>query len=335
MNTPRVSVLLPCYDAAPYLPDTMESLQAQSFQNFEVIAVDDGSQDATGELLAAWAEQDPRVRLLRQPHQGIVPALQAAVDAARSDILVRMDADDIAYSSRIEKQVELLDAHPDVGACGTLVRYFPAERVLGGAHQYEVWLNSAVTHEEIVREIFVESPIAHPTMAVRRDVLKSAGGYQDHGWPEDYDLVFRLWLDGVRFAKVPEVLLRWRERPDRVSRTDPRYDPAAFRRIKVHYLRESLLRSRSVVVWGAGPVGKAFAVELQDQGVDVLAFIDVDARKVGSTVQDMPVLLPEALADYPGAFIAAAVAQPAAREEIRSHLGGLGLTEGEDFTAVA
>jgi glycosyltransferase involved in cell wall biosynthesis len=313
----------------------MESMQAQSFQNFEVIAVDDGSTDESGALLADWARRDTRVRLISQPHAGIVAALQRAVDAAQGEILVRMDADDFAYSSRIERQVELLDTRPDVGACGTLIRYFPRDRLQGGAQRYEAWSNSAITHHEIVREIFVECPIAHPTMAVRREVLQQVGGYQDNGWPEDYDLVFRLWLHGVRFAKVPEVLLRWRERPDRASRVDPRYSEDAFRRVKVHYLKQSLLRDRSVVVWGAGPVGKAFALELQAQDIPVVAFIEVDTRKVGNTVHDVAVVTPEQLGDYPGAFIVGAVGLPPARAEIRAFLTGLGLVEGEDFVAVA
>src|SRR5690606_28017607 len=95
---PRVSILLPCRDAAPYLPDTLASIQAQSFQNFEIIAVDDGSTDATAEILESWAADDPRVQVITQRAEGIVAALQAAVNAARGDILVRMDADDVAYS---------------------------------------------------------------------------------------------------------------------------------------------------------------------------------------------------------------------------------------------
>jgi glycosyltransferase involved in cell wall biosynthesis len=334
-TSPPVSVLLPCHDAAAYLPDTIESLQAQSFQRFEVIAVDDGSTDDTAKLLAAWAGSDPRVRVFTQAHGGIVAALQRAVDEARGEILVRMDADDIAYSSRIEKQVGLLTEQPEIGACGTLIRYFPRDVLQGGAQRYEQWINRALTHDEIVREMFVECPIAHPTMAVRRDVLLQAGGYRDNGWPEDYDLVFRLWLHGVRFAKVPEVLLRWRERPDRASRTDPRYSEDAFRRVKVHFLKQSLLRDRQVVVWGAGPVGKAFAAELRAQNVDVVAFIDVDTRKVGNTMHDAPVLTPEELHGYSDAFVVAAVGQSAGREEIRAFLAGLNRSEGRDFVAVA
>jgi glycosyltransferase involved in cell wall biosynthesis len=336
VKAPRVSILIPCRNAAQYLPDTIASIRAQSFRDFEVVAVDDGSTDATRALLDEWSTRNRRVRVIAQPALGIVAALQRAADAAHGDILVRMDADDVAYSTRIAKQVELLDENPDIGACGTLVRYFPQDSVQGGAHRYELWINSLVEHEEIVRDIFVECPIAHPTMAIRRTVLDQAGGYQDNNWPEDYDLMFRMWQEGVRFAKVPDVLLRWRERPDRASRVDPRYGEDAFRRCKVHYLRHTLLQGRDgVLVWGAGPVGKAFALELQEQGVEVRGFVDLDARKIGQVIHGAPVVGPDGLEPFRGTFAVGAVALPGAREEIRTALRENGWEEGHDFVAVA
>jgi hypothetical protein len=334
-TSPRVSVLLPCRDAAPFLADTIASIQAQSFQDLEVIAVDDGSTDATNALLHAWAERDPRVHVLTQPPLGIVAALNAAVAAAKGDVLVRMDADDVAYFNRITLQVELLDAQPDIGACGTLVRYFPRATVMGGAARYEAWINSLITHDDIVRDIFVECPIAHPTLAIRRSVLEEVGGYQDNDWPEDYDLLLRLWMHGVRFAKVDQQLLRWRDRPDSASRNDPRYSEDAFRTCKVHYLRKTMLRDRDVVIWGAGPVGKAFARELQQQGGTVRAFVDLDPRKVGQIVHGAPVINPPDAVATPDAFAVSAVGRPEARAEIRNTIAELGWIEGESFTAVA
>jgi glycosyltransferase involved in cell wall biosynthesis len=333
---PRVSILLPCRDAAQYLPDTIASIQAQSFQNFEVVAVDDGSTDETPSILRDWAAEDPRVRVLTQKALGIVAALQRAVKAAKGDILVRMDADDVAYSNRISKQVEMLDDNPDIGACGTLVRYFPRQEVQGGAQRYESWINTLVDHDDIVRDIFVECPIAHPTLAIRRKVLEKVGGYTEEEWPEDYDLVFRLWRAGIRMAKVPEILLRWRERPDRASRNNERYSDDAFRRCKVHYLKQSMLNGfDGVVVWGAGPIGKAFALELQQQDVPVRAFVELDPRKVGQTIHQAPVIAPEDVGTYTGALVVAAVGQPNARDEIRRVLVEHGWEEGTSFVAVA
>jgi len=330
---PRVSILMPCRNAAARLPETIASLEAQTFADYEVVAVDDGSSDATPELLDAWARRDGRVRVLRPPVRGLVAALNAGLDAARGVLVARMDADDVAEPTRLEKQVAFLDAHPDIAACGTRVHYFPDEIVRDGARRYERWLNSLVTPDDIARDIFVECPIAHPALMARRAALLEVGGYRDMGWPEDYDLVLRLWSAGHRLANVPDVLLHWREGETRASRTDPRYSPDAFRRCKVHHLRRThLVGKDGVVVWGAGPVGKAFARELIAQRETLRAFVDLDPRKIGQTIHGAPVVAPEGLGAFVGAFVVAAVGQEGAREEIRSALEGMGW---RDWCAVA
>jgi len=354
MSSPRLSVLLPCRDAAEHLGDAIASLEAQTFTDYEVLAVDDGSTDGTASLLEAWAARDPRVRVTRAPRRGLVPALATALEAARGELIARMDADDVAKPERLARQVALLDARPDVVACGTQVRYFPREAVRDGARRYERWLNSLVHPDDLARDIFVECPIAHPTLMARRAAVLAVGGYRDPGWPEDYDLVLRLWAAGGRLANVPEVLLHWRERPDRTSRTDPRYSEDAFRRCKVHYLRRTLLRAapgggdadapaaegggaavRPAVVWGAGPVGKRFARELLRQGVPVAAFVDLDPRKIGQVVHGAPVVAPAEVGRFRGALAVAAVGSPGARDEIRAALTAAGWREGADFVAVA
>jgi glycosyltransferase involved in cell wall biosynthesis len=333
---PRLSVLLPCRNAADTLPDAIGSLERQSFEDFEVLAVDDGSLDGTQAVLAAWAARDRRVRVLATPPSGIVAALSVALAAARAPVIARMDGDDTAEPLRFERQLALLDAEPSIAACGTGVRYFPEAAVRDGARRYEQWLNSLTSPDQLDRDIFIECPIAHPALAARRDALLAAGGYRDMGWPEDYDLVLRLWEAGHRLANVPEVLLHWRERPDRASRVDSRYSPDAFRRCKVHFLRRTLLRGRSgAVVWGAGPVGKQFARELLRQGVRLHAFVDLDPRKIGQTVYDAPVIAPAAAAGFAGALILAAVGSPGARSDIRRALADLRLTESVDYCAVA
>lgn len=336
MHLPRLSVLMPCRDAAGHLPDAIASIEAQTFRDFEVIAVDDGSSDDTVAVLGAWSGRDGRVSVVRQPRRGIVPALAAAHARARGTLIGRMDADDIAHPDRFARQLALLDDQPDIVACGTGVRYFPEAVVRDGARRYAAWLNGCTEPADLARDIFVECPIAHPTLIVRRDTFDAAGGYRDMGWPEDYDLVLRLWRTGGRLANVPAVLLAWREGAGRLSRTDPRYDGAAFRRCKVEHLSATLLRARAgVVVWGAGPTGKAFARALRAHGERLRAFIDIDSRKIGQTVYGLPVESPEALGTYTGAFAVAAVGSARGRGEIRRALDGEGWIEGVDYCAVA
>jgi cellulose synthase/poly-beta-1,6-N-acetylglucosamine synthase-like glycosyltransferase len=334
--SPILSVLLPVRNGESFLQDALVSLQEQTVEAIEVLAVDDGSTDGTEEILRGVAREDPRVRVLSQEAKGIVGALEAARIRSRGRYLARMDADDLAHKRRFEAQLEMMAADTRLVATGTGVEYFPRDQVRGGALRYEGWINALTSHEAMVRDLFVECPLPHPTLLLRADVLEWVGGYRETTWPEDYDLVLRLWEGGGRFGKVAEPLLRWREGPDRLSRTHPTYAEEAFRRCKVHFLlRSHLAGGRGVVIWGAGPVGKAFARELQAQGGRLRAFVDLSPRKQGQEIHGVRVVTPDEAGRFTSELHLAAVAQPGGREVIRSDLTRMGKTELEDFLAVA
>jgi len=323
-------------DGAAHLGGCVTSLAAQTDGDFEVIAVNDGSRDRTAEMLRAWAAGDRRVRVLTQSRLGLVAALERARTAARGRWIARMDADDIAHPERLAAQRALLEAEAALAICGCHVRYVPRAGLKGGALRYERWLDSLTTPAALARDLFVECPLAHPTFFMRADAVAAVGGYRERGWPEDYDLVLRLWRAGSGLGVVPRVLLDWCERPDRLSRTHSAYSADAFRRCKAHHLARSLLLGRDgVVVWGAGPVGKAFGRAIATEGVGVRAFVDLDPRKIGQEIWGAPVIPPQGVADYRGAFCVAAVGQPGARAEIRAALAELGWEEEKDFVAVA
>jgi glycosyltransferase involved in cell wall biosynthesis len=333
---PLVSVLMPVRDVEAHIDEAISSILAQTLADFELIIVDDGSTDDTRALISVWAARDVRVRYLSQEPSGIVPALEAARHAARGRFLARMDGDDVSMPTRLEKQVKLLEEEPRLAGCGTGIEYFPAHVVRDGARRYEQWINATVTPDEIAREIFVECPLAHPTFFLRAEALDSVGGYREVAWPEDYDLVFRLWERGARLGKVAEPLLRWREGEERLSRVHARYSAHAFRRCKVHYLSRTLLKRRSgAVVWGSGPVGKGFSMALREAGVDVRAFVDVDPRKIGQNIHGTRVVGAEEALAMSGVLHLAAVGQPGGRDGVREVLSGAGLVELNDFVALA
>lgn len=335
MSAPRVSVLLPCRDAADTLPEAARSLERQTLREFEVVAVDDGSRDETGDVLREWARGDARVRVLKSGGDGLVPALRLAASEARAPLLARMDADDVAHPRRLERQVAFLEERREA-ACGSGVVLFPRGRLGSGLRRYERWINGLHTPAEVARDLLVECPVAHPTLVIRRSALRAVGGYRDRGWPEDWDLLLRLHLAGMRAANVPERLLLWRHHPERLSFTAGEYSRDAFARCRVHYLLAGHLPpDRPVLVWGAGRVGKTFVREMRRQGRTPDAFVDVDPRKVGEEIHGLPVHPPPFLEEEPEAYVLAAVGSPGARREIRGHLRGLGRREPADFRAVA
>lgn len=366
---PLVTVVLPVRDGAATLGAALASLRAQTFPDFEVLVVDDHSRDATPRIARAWEGRDERFRFLRAgtgdvvgrpagaaaaagtggglqgtagdpaapapTAAGIVHALRRGLAEARGAYIARMDADDVSHPERLAVQLDLLEREPGLAGCGTGVRQVPAETVTPRAAEYAAWLNSMTSWDTVAANLFVECPLAHPTFMFTARALAAVGGYRDRAWPEDYDLLLRLWRAGHRFVSVPRVLLDWGNRPGRLSRTHAAYTHAAFRACKVHHLRRSLLPVREgVVVWGAGPTGKGLAVEFRRQRVRVLAFIEVDPRKIGQVIHGAPVRDAGAAREFAGALHVGAVARVAGRKEVREAAVGAGVGAG-DFVAMA
>lgn len=337
---PSVSVVMPCRDAADTIDEAIQSILTQELEDLELIVVDDGSKDQTGERLARWRRRDPRVRLLSNAGSGIVAALNTGIQVGKAPLIARMDADDIALPDRLVRQVAWLEDHPEAALVGCLVKAFPKDAVRAGFRAYVAWLNSLITAEDIAREIFVESPLAHPSVVVRSEWLDRMDGYQDFGWPEDYDLWLRMYANGASFGKVPECLLLWREHPRRATRADSRYSVENFLRAKAHYLTVGPFKGREdIIVWGAGQMGRRLSKHLLKEGVRLLAFVDIDPKKIGREKRGCPVIAPEDLMLYwqhaRRPALVAAVGSRGARRLIRARLQGMGLRETVDWWAAA
>jgi glycosyltransferase involved in cell wall biosynthesis len=337
---PAVSILLPCYNAAHTLPETLQSLAAQTFLDFDIIAIDDGSTDTTPAILRSFAKQDGRMQVITQAHGGIVQALNAGWQASTAPLIARMDADDRCHPERLARQIAFLNEHPDVAVVGCQVAGFPAEEVRAGFQAYIEWNNSLISDADLRREIFVESPLVHPSAMLRREWLAQVGGYEDHGWAEDYDLWLRLSLAGAHFHKLPEILLDWRESPARLTRTDSRYSVENFIRAKAYYLARGPLAGRdAVIIWGAGMMGRRLSKQLQRQNLPLSAFIDINPRKIGNIQRGLPILPPESLMmrwnNHKNPAVLVAVAARGARQIIRQRLEAFGLHEGQDWWSAA
>jgi glycosyltransferase involved in cell wall biosynthesis len=295
--------------------------------------VDDGSTDGSGEFLEGLSRRDSRIKVIRGPHRGLVGALNAGLAECRGKFVARMDADDAMLPGRLEKQVEFLEKRPELAGVGCRVRVEPEGGMTAGARRYLDWSNSLTTPGDIRREIFVESPLVHPTVTLRRRVLEEAGGWRDYDGPEDYDLWLRLLFDhGMQLAKVPEALHVWSDRPDRLTRTDPRYRPAAFLELKCRYLGKYAVEPRGgYVLWGCGPVGKALARGLAKFGWRPEAIVEVHPGRIGEKIFGAPVIPVEGAGDYRRLVHLGAVGQAGARERMRGEIGRLGLVEGGNF----
>lgn len=332
---PRISVLMPVRNEEAYLPEALRSLARQSFRDWELVVVDDGSSDSTPAILSAAARNDSRIRIIRREGGGLVAALNAGLEACRAPLLARMDGDDICHPRRLELQAAYLDSHADTGLLACNFRHFPRTTLKQGMLSYEAWQNSLENHDMVMRDRFIESPFVHPSVMARRALIVKAGGYRDCGWAEDYDLWLRLAHSGTRFARLPLPLFFWRDHPGRATRTMDEYSASAFRACKLHFLRQGYLRDvRSVIIAGAGLEGRAWQRLLADAGITVSCWVDVDPRKIGRTLHGAPVAGTECLPSRQGKILVA-IGVHGAREQFRKLVQPLSFQEGLDFICVA
>lgn len=329
---PRIAVLLPVRNAGPTLDAALRSLWRQTWTDFEVLAVDDGSTDRGPDILRRHAAREPRLRILHPAASGLVAALETARAAAGAPYLARMDADDLSHPDRFRRQLAYLEAHPRVAAVGSRVALFPRRSLGAGWRRYQAWLNRLLTPEDHARELFVESPLAHPSVLLRADAVAAVGGYRDRGWAEDYDLWLRLAAAGRHLAKVPDTLLAWRHGPGRHSLTSPRYHRRAFLRARAHYLaRHPVLAGGRTAMWGVGGTGRDLARRLGDEGIRVPRFYEVDPKRVGGRFLDAPIVSWLALEPAGRLPLVVAVGAPGARGVIRAEARRRGYREGRDL----
>jgi glycosyltransferase involved in cell wall biosynthesis len=202
VSAPRVSVVLPVYNGAEYLEESLESVLRQTFRDFEVLVIDDASTDDSAGIAKGF--RDPRICVIRHAKNMRLPeTLNHGLELARGEFIARMDADDICAPRRFELQVHLLDLHPEIGICGGWIRLF------GGAAN--LTRKYPVSSDAVEAFRHFNCPFGHPTVMLRRGLLEANGLRYDPGAAavEDFELWTRL-LKFTRGANLPEVLLEYR-----------------------------------------------------------------------------------------------------------------------------
>jgi cellulose synthase/poly-beta-1,6-N-acetylglucosamine synthase-like glycosyltransferase len=328
-------VLLPVFNGEATLAACLRSIARQTEPDWECVLVDDGSSDGSLACARRFAATDRRFRVVGSRRAGLVETLNAGLARCRGRFVARMDADDLMHRARLREQVAALEAHPDLAAVGCHVRLFPRGALAQGMRAYERWLRSIDSPRRVREEAFVECPLAHPTLMVRREVLQALR-YRQCGWPEDYDLVLRLLEGGEHLSVVPRRLLCWRHGPDRLSHTSPVYSIASFTACKACFLARGFLSAReSYVLWGYGATGKALRAALCEHGKRPSAIVELHPGRIGTEIHGAPVIHPEELESRPLQPLVVSVAGAAARGEIRSALTALGYRELRDFVCAA
>ena len=203
-HVPAVSVLIPVRNCAPYLDEALQSLAAQTFGDFEIIVVDNGSTDGTREKLRAWARREPRLRAFRLRRPGLARSLNFAAAKARAPLLARLDGDDVAEPGRLAAQVEAMHLRPALGLLGSSAELIDSiGRSIGS-------LDRPISDTGLRKFLRSGCAFVHSSVMMRRDVFLAAGGYRKGlNVAEDYDLWLRI-AELAEIANLPERLVRYR-----------------------------------------------------------------------------------------------------------------------------
>lgn len=292
------------------------------------MVVDDGSRDDP----RAVTPTDPRIRWVRQPPRGIARALEAGRRLCRGEWIARLDADDLALPGRIEAQLRALRADPGLAVVGGRARL--RGPVGEGMARFVEEVNGLLRPEQLLAHLLVDAPLHHPAVLLRARALEAVGGYQEGDFPEDYDLWLRLVRAGHRLANVEAEVVSLVDRPERLTRTDPRYRRDAFEALKRQHLALTLPAAARLAVWGAGRTGRRWLRWLSEQGRRPVLLIDPFAR---GERQGLSVQPEEALREAHIDLVLVAVGARGARTLIARRMGELrpDLRPGEGWLALA
>ncbi len=204
-RNPAISVVLPVYNAEAYVREAVESILAQSFTDFELILINDGSTDGSGATLRDLAAHDTRIVLVERPNDGLVSALNEGIERARAELIARMDADDVSMPERFALQHARMIEEPELAVLGSAMRLMDKAGNITGLLEYPL------TPKETARSVERGCPVSHPVVIMRRDAVLKAGGYRRAFLHcEDYDLWLRMSELGYTIANLPQPLLNYR-----------------------------------------------------------------------------------------------------------------------------
>ena len=201
--TPKLSVVMSVYNGEEFLHTAIESILNQTFRDFEFIILDDGSKDNSISIIQSY--EDNRILLHKLDHQGLPSALNYGISISKGQLICRMDSDDIALSTRFEKQIQLMSKQPEISLCGTSIE------IIDEKNNYIGNRIMPSEHSQILETINYSCNVVHPTYCLRKEIHESIGGYRNELlYSQDYDYLLRVIDKGYKVYNIPEILLRYR-----------------------------------------------------------------------------------------------------------------------------
>jgi len=331
MQQPLVSILIPFKNTEAFFSECLTSICEQTYLNWEVLAVNDSSDDSSLKIADEYAREDTRIRVFENEGKGIIEALRTAYSFSKGFFITRMDSDDVMTSNRLDVMTtSLLENGKGTIAIGK-VKYFSKEGIGDGYSRYEKWLNSLTAKGNNYNEIYKECVIPSPCWMTHRSDFDACGGFEPNTYPEDYDLAFRFYENNLQCIPCDEVLLNWRDYDNRTSRNSEHYAQNYFLNLKIHYfLKLEYDTNRPLAIWGAGTKGKATAKSLLKKNVDFHWFCD-NPNKIGRDIYGKKMRCYTELPTLKNPQSIVTVANLEAQKFIKTYFSELTQVQGEDY----
>ena len=325
-NNPLISIVIPVYNEEEFLPEAIESIQNQTYKNFEAVFINDGSVDNSVSIIENYSANDPRIKVFSKSHSGLIPSINYGFKVSNGSIVCRMDADDIMPKNRLQLQIkELLNRGKNSLITGK-VKYFPKGKTSQGYRKYQSWLNSLSSPEDFLTDCFIECPVAAPSWMMFKEDVKALDYFDNDIYPEDYNFILKALFHGVKIYSINEIVLHWRDYDSRTSKTSADYSRDNFWNVRALHLKkfiEHFTKYDSVVIFGVGASGKNLCKSIQKQDIYPIAFVDTHPERIGTIIQNTEVLSINDTSKYKNSFILVAILDSKVKSQIQKFLAKL------------
>jgi glycosyltransferase involved in cell wall biosynthesis len=320
-SEPLVSIVMAVHNEELYLKKCLDSILAQTYPNWELIAVNDHSTDRTPEILQDYTVKDSRIRVFNSIRRKLIPTLKEGYKHCRGILINRMDADDYMPDYKLQVLVEewLKYGKGTIIAGGT--SHFVNEGEVGeGFQRYDQWLNDVAKRGVHYEEIYQECVIPSHCWIIHKDDFNAAGAFEPEVYPEDYDLCFRFYRKGLKVVGIDKILHYWRDHSVRISRTWDCYQDNRYFDLKLKYFYEiDRDYNRQLAIWGAGRNGKDL-VKLILRRSDAFLWVCDNKNKIGKRIYDIQMEDYSTVPDIISPQILIVVNSPEERIQIRKQL---------------
>lgn len=301
---PNISVLLCAYNAERYISETVVSLLNQTYRDFELVIVNDGSTDNTEMIIKKF--QDPRIKYFRlEKNIGVAAATNYGLSKVTGNFIAIADADDIYHPDRLLKQQEYLDQHQDIDLVGTFINYFPDSKIVEESSRYqnvknnlEKQLRRVVTPQEMKEYLYYFCCLIHSSVMYRRSTLKDIVYDGHYASSTDYQLFYNLNRKGYAIANINQVLVDVRISDNSVTKnTSHDFVFEQLFQIKKDEIFKVFHCNDNLYIWGAGSFGQGLFTKFVTNNFKITGFIDGNSLKWGTQFCGKEVFAPEIIND--------------------------------------